>query len=102
MEAEFVELWEVSGERDRTEGRGGMYVVGYAQDFAAAERLSEDRGVMGAPGVVRAVRAVRFADGSTYVLGARCDDAWRAAEARARALAKLTAEERALLGLGEP
>lgn len=97
--ARILEMFEVLGHRDQTEGRGGMYVVGYAFDRESANRMAAGKGVYGAPGEINHMRAVMLADGAVYTLGHRVDEEWQRMHAAARARAKLSPEDLRALGL---
>lgn len=89
----FVPVYQVMGQTDRTEGRGPLYIVGYATDMAEATRMAQDKGTIGTPGTIKTVMGLRFPNGEVFVLGERIDTAWKQQVLRDRAKAKLTPEE---------
>lgn len=96
--AERFTVFEVRRELDTNEGRGGTVLVGHVFTEAEATLLAEGNGVYGGPGPIYKHHVVRFSDGAVYKLGERMDLDVERAKAVARALAKLTPEERRLLG----
>lgn len=99
--------YEVRGESEKNEGRGGTYLVGYFATESIAKRASQGHGVMGYEGHVRphcGLVAV-YIDPQTNrevirplgdVIEVQYEDP---VEVRKRALAKLTPEEKLALGL---
>lgn len=79
---------------DLTEGKGYDILIGYFLKQEDAQRAAHKAGVMGADGTVKQeqLRVVVFENFGEY-------ENERKADARKRALAKLTQEERILLGL---
>ena len=98
-QCEFITIWQVTGDKDQTEGRGGTYVVGYTKTEKEAQELARGKGVMGSDGEVHLKQAIKFDHGAIYEIGERCDEQWAKMERKAAALAKLTPEDREALGL---
>lgn len=99
-------LFEVVGEADQTEGRGGSRVVGYTGSRHVAVEMSRGQGVMGCDGRVetRDGFILETSDGrNLFVLLRDLHEVKVLHEdpkvVRERALAKLTPEEREALGV---
>lgn len=104
-------LYEIRGEIDQTEGRGGTRLIGYTRHFDTAREYAKGKGVMGLPGkVLEKEGFILFHEHDAKVYGFMlqssliapedllCSSAQKAKE-REEALAKLTDRERKLLGL---
>lgn len=70
-EVEVGNIFRVTGEHDKNEGRGGRYIVDYSFDENKAKELSKGHGVMGYCGAIEKIDVVIFSDGSIYQLGAK-------------------------------
>lgn len=87
------EYWEAYTNSDLTEGRGFDVTIAFFVNREDAERAANKQGVMGTNAKVRKVRAPRvFASFAEY-------QDYRKRDLKAAALAKLTAEEKAALGI---
>jgi hypothetical protein len=99
----------VIGNTDTTEGRGRSFTLGWFLDHGPATRFAQGRGVMGAPAEIesRTEQIVQVVDGAgrpiegeCYILGESIWTPEKAAnKAVQEALAKLTVEDRRVLGL---
>lgn len=105
---EIVEetLHEVRGDNDHEEGKGGTHLIGYTASRMVAEDMAKGQGVFGAPGYISDVKGVLFHRTDTQILFVRRADFHviqllheDPAVVKARALAKLSPEERVALGL---
>lgn len=98
-----ITAYEVRGQTDTTEGRGGTYLVGYFFNKSKADEAAKDKGVWGAAGDVHTVNVVEL----TYPQGFKVFyldkpiDVKSATneELKAKALAKLTTEDKLILGI---
>lgn len=102
MQAGIIDLYEVTGDTDKTEGRGGSYKVGTYLDRSDAELAARGHGVMGSPGYIHKKSIVLFEDGTAYELGQEVKNFQRTLEQsklRSNALKKLSEEERKALGI---
>lgn len=91
----YRNVWESYTNSDLTEGRGAHVHIGYFLSKKDAERAGVGQGVMGTDARVRQVGEVSLIVYETF------DEflAIQKEEKRQQALAKLTQEERELLGL---
>lgn len=99
----------VIGNTDTTEGRGRSFTLGWFLDHGAATRFAQGRGVMGTPAYIesRTEQIVQVVDGAGRPIEGEChilgEQLWTpekaANKARQDALAKLTIEDRRVLGL---
>jgi hypothetical protein len=101
-----MNLYEVRGENDSTEGRGGTHLVGWFTSSEIADKAAEGKGVMGYKGTVnphtKVVVTYRDDEGNdvTHLVGEQILVQYEdPKEVRARGLAKLTPAERHALGL---
>jgi hypothetical protein len=58
FDVKCISAYEVRGQNDTTEGRGGTYLVGYFFNKTTADEAAKDKGVWGSPGLVKAVAAL--------------------------------------------
>lgn len=97
-------LYKVTTNSDTTEGRGATILIGWFIHEDVARKAARGQGVMGTDANVGPLR-VKVAKtpgkkGKMYLLGDEVSTRYEdPAEVRARALAKLTDEEKAALGL---
>lgn len=106
MKIEEREIWNVIGNTDSTEGRGTPVHLGSFLAKVDAEAWAEGRGVMGSKAMLEKER-VKMVNihGALHVIGRRAFAsmgeavAEQEADIRRSALAKLSAEERRVLGL---
>jgi hypothetical protein len=99
----------VVGNTDLTEGRGASFTLGWFLDHGTATRFADGRGVMGTAAYIesKTEQVVQVVDGAGQPIAGECyilgEQLWTpekaASEARQRALAKLTPEDRRALGL---
>ncbi len=101
-----IVAYEVRGETDTNEGRGGTYLVGYFTSKDVADEAANGKGVWGAPGYVNTVDLLEVeCDGKTiYYLDKPIElkiETDQALKARAlkKATESLTKEEMAALGI---
>ena len=101
-----MHLFEVRGESDTTEGRGGTYLVGWFTDGEIAKKAAHEKGVWGGHGQIneKICDVAVFKNGlGEEVVGIIKEyvqiDYEDPRETRAKALAKLTPKERKALGL---
>jgi hypothetical protein len=101
LQGELVYLFEGRGDVDQTEGRGGTRCVGWYLSRKDAENAVKNEGVMGTPGYVKSHQAlaVRMDNGDFQYYKIEKLEVETVETARQRALAKLTPEEKKLLGL---
>lgn len=95
-------LYRVSTNSELNEGRGREYTLGWFVDNAVAMKAAKGNYVMGTdcPIERKVVTIVRTDDGKVYILGDRVEFQYEdPREVRARALAKLSPEERQVLGI---
>lgn len=98
-------VWSAKEDTDKTEGRGPLTLIGYFHDKRDAEIASIGKGVMGWQGSVGSVDIFSVDGGKTgypITLGDPVpvtDPGF--ADRRAEALAKLTEDDRRILGLPE-
>ena len=95
-------LYRVRTNHDLTEGRGGEYTLGWFIDNAVAIKAAKGNYVMGSdcPVETRRELVVRTEDGKVFLLGERVEVKYEdPREVRARALSKLSPEEREVLGI---
>lgn len=99
-------IYEAYEDLEKNEGRGGIRIIGHFENKALAEEAGRGMGVMGYDNKPRErdVEIVSYIDPVTHkevtrLLGAEIVLADKVMEIRARAIAKLTAEEREALGL---
>ncbi len=98
-----IDLYKATTNSDTTEGRGGTILIGYFVSKGVAEKAAKGRGVMGYDGQVDFVKCkvvTKNDTGESWTVGEKISILYEdPAEVRARALSKLTQEERAALGL---
>lgn len=97
-----MSLYKVTTNTDLTEGRGGERLLGWFIDSAIATRAAKGNYVMGTDCPVEryTCEVVRTEDGKLYLLGKPIELEYEdPREVRARALSKLTPEERKVLGI---
>lgn len=95
-------LFRVTTNTDLTEGRGGERTLGWFIDNAIATRAAKGNYVMGTdcPIERKTCTVVRTEDGKLYLLGNPIEIEYEdPREVRARALSKLSPEERKVLGI---
>ena len=101
--AQTSKLFSISVDNDTTEGKGGTHIHAYftneqdAKDVCSDKRFYEKHGVMGTP--INVEYAVKE---ETHKVYTSAQDYWENHDAnvlRQRALSKLTAQERELLGV---
>jgi hypothetical protein len=100
-----VTLYVAHEDTDKSEGRGGTLVIGYYESREDAARAAEGKGVWGGVGRIETLECVRLGDDYYPVdryIHASTVVTRDATAARARALAKLSPEERAALGFPGP
>jgi len=86
--------YEVITNSDLTEGRGRSVHVAYTTNDFTAKQIAKGKGVMGTDAEVRAInKTIRVYETHSEYLGSKQE------EIRKKALAKLTKEEKILLGL---
>jgi len=96
---EIFTAFKVTASADKNEGRfGGIETVGVFFTSEAAERAAKGQDVMGTDGKVESVQAIMGENGNAYEVG-RVLRMVPDAELREQALAKLTDEEKRVLGL---
>lgn len=104
LDGEIVPLWEVYGESDTDEGRGGTYLVGYYLTIDEAREAALTKGVFGMPSshitMCNGLLA-RSKDGckDQYYLLKNITISNIEVKLRERALAKLSEDEKRVLGL---
>jgi len=64
---EAFKVYEVRGDNDKTEGRGGTYLVGYYKNQDIANQASKNHGVMGSSGYISKHDAIEI-DGSVFLI----------------------------------
>lgn len=98
-----ISAYEVRGETDTNEGRGGTYLVGYFSNSTLAAEAAESKGVWGSPGSVSPVSLVEvlFIDGTRVYYPNKPINLVNITtdELKARALAKLSDEDKKVLGV---
>jgi hypothetical protein len=99
-------VFEVSGDLDTEEGRRGTYVVGYYASEHLASLAARGKGVMGCSGTIthKTILTVTFkalnGEIVTCEVGNRIAISYESpADTRKQALAKLSPEEKKVLGL---
>jgi hypothetical protein len=103
-------LLSIEGNTDSVEGRGASYTIGYAKSLTAAKDIAKGRGPMGSDAVIREANVLRISftgiDGNAQDVCVALNavkpfdhKAHRKAEVMEKALAKLTEEERKVLGV---
>lgn len=99
----YLSGYEVRGERDTTEGKGGTYLIGYFTDKVSADKAAAKKGVWDHPGPIYPVELVEisFSDGSKAYYPNQPIELINITneELKARALEKLTPEDKRVLGL---
>lgn len=99
---ETMLVYHVVTNSDTTEGRGHDVILGMYDNPAAAEASAKGRGVFGSNAEIRKydTQVVRTSTPETYILGRRVESTYTNPEdIKAAALAKLTPEERRILGV---
>lgn len=105
LEGELVWIWEACAEIDQNEGRGGLRLVGWYLTQSEAEESVKTEGVWGTPSHhVKQFKALKVRMlGGTFsywkIEEVKVEDPVTEAVIRNRALAKLTNEEKKVLGL---
>lgn len=94
-QAERLTVFEVRRQDDDVRSS----LIAYVFDETEAKILARGQGWYGGDGCVFRHDVVRFADGSTYSLGARLEIDIERAKLILQARAKLTSEEREALGI---
>lgn len=101
LEGLVVSLWEVRGENDTQEGRGGTHVVGYYLSEDEAKEAALTEGVFGMPSrhiLKRECLRTQSPPYTSYLLQ-EVQISNIEVKLRERALAKLTEDEKRVLGL---
>ena len=95
----FISVYETVGPVDTTEGRyGGNQSYGYFAELAEAIKCARGKGVMGTEGEVKTRAAISVND-IVYLIEEIEVNTSLDSLRRKKALAKLTAEEKKILGL---
>jgi hypothetical protein len=103
LQGAIYTVWSAKEDTDKTEGRGPQTLIGYFHDQRDAETASIGKGVMGWPGGVQSLDIFSIDGGKTgypITLGEAISIMPGGfTDRREAALAKLTDEDRRILGL---
>lgn len=104
IEGDVFNIFVVHEERDKTEGRGGSFVVGHFHARADAEEAAQNKGVFGNDGRIEETQLLSMDGGKTGYAFRLDSDVVQCVmpghkELKARAMAKLSIEEQEALGL---
>jgi hypothetical protein len=99
LSGEFVTIYEGRGQGDSDHGNAPWFTVGWYLTEAEATEAVRTSGGWGTPGDVRTASAIKTAEGDYYKISAIDITALSLKKARERALAKLSDEDKKVLGL---
>lgn len=96
---ELCTFWQVKGDNDTTEGRGGLHVVGWFETESEAKEAAQGQGVWGGAGYISSHQVFRQTLDNGKFAYWQLEKIELPLTAYEQAMAKLSPKDRKVLGL---